>query len=98
MHATFAAADPDRDHREGRRPTADDPRAAAQLRGGHTGGLGTRAGPGRVPSSDVAGKLPALSAYLGHAHPASTYWYLSGSPNLLASAARRLEQMAGELR
>jgi integrase len=28
---------------------------------------------------DVATKLPVLSAYLGHAHPASTYWYYSDS-------------------
>lgn len=44
---------------------------------------------------DVAARLPALSAYLGHAHPASTYWYLSAAPDLLASAAHRLEQAAG---
>ena len=29
---------------------------------------------------DVAARLPALSAYLGHAHPASTYWYLHRRP------------------
>jgi integrase/recombinase XerD len=48
---------------------------------------------------DVATKLPVLSAYLGHAHPASTYWYLSegsGIPDLLALAAQRLEQAAGD--
>ena len=43
---------------------------------------------------DVAAKLPVLSAYLGHAHPASTYWYLSAAPDLLALAAHRLEQAA----
>jgi integrase/recombinase XerD len=44
---------------------------------------------------DVAAKLPALSAYMGHAHPASTYWYLSAAPDLLALAAQRLEQAQG---
>jgi integrase/recombinase XerD len=28
---------------------------------------------------DVAARLPVLSAYLGHAHPVSTYWYYSDS-------------------
>jgi integrase len=45
--------------------------------------------------ADVAAKLPVLSAYLGHAHPASTYWYLSAAPDLLAAAARRLESGGG---
>lgn len=39
---------------------------------------------------DVAAKLPALAAYLGHSHPASTYWYLQAIPELLAAAAQRL--------
>ncbi len=46
--------------------------------------------------ADVAAKLPILSAYLGHAHPASTYWYLSAAPDLLALAAERLEHTEGE--
>jgi integrase len=41
--------------------------------------------------ADVAARLPVLSTYLGHVSPASTYWYLSASPPLLAAAARRLE-------
>lgn len=41
--------------------------------------------------ADVEGRLPALSTFLGHAHPANTYWYLSGSPELLGAAAARLE-------
>lgn len=40
---------------------------------------------------DVGARLPVLSTYLGHASPASTYWYLSASPSLLAAAARRLD-------
>jgi integrase len=40
---------------------------------------------------DVHPRLPVLSTYLGHVSPASTYWYLSASPPLLAAAARRLD-------
>ena len=40
--------------------------------------------------ADVASRMPLLSAYLGHAAPEHTYWYLSASPELLAEAARRL--------
>ncbi len=35
--------------------------------------------------------LPVLSTYLGHVNPASTYWYLEATPELLAEAAIRLE-------
>jgi integrase len=45
---------------------------------------------------DVAAKLPVLSASMGHAHPASTYWYLSAAPDLLALAAQRLERAVGD--
>jgi integrase/recombinase XerD len=47
---------------------------------------------------DVQARLPALSTYLGHANPAATYWYLTGTPELLALAARRLEAAAGGAR
>jgi integrase len=40
---------------------------------------------------DVAARLPLLSAWLGHADPGSTYWYLTGTPELLALAGQRLE-------
>lgn len=40
---------------------------------------------------DVQARLSWLATYLGHADPKSTYWYLSGSPQLLALAAARLE-------
>jgi len=43
---------------------------------------------------DVQTKLPALSTYLGHREPASTYWYLSAVPELLACAAARQESSA----
>ena len=45
--------------------------------------------------TDVAGHLPVLSAYLGHSHPASTYWYLQACPELLGLAAERLERSWG---
>ena len=41
--------------------------------------------------TDVAAQLPRLSTYLGHSNPADTYWYLTATPELLALAARRLE-------
>jgi len=40
---------------------------------------------------DPERKLPLLSAYLGHVHVADTQWYLSGSPELMRAAMRRLE-------
>jgi integrase len=43
---------------------------------------------------DVATRLASLSTYLGHAHITDTYWYLTGSPDLLAVAACRFEQIA----
>ena len=45
---------------------------------------------------DVQGRMPALSTYLGHVHPANTYWYLSSVPELLHLAARRLDAEPGE--
>jgi integrase/recombinase XerD len=44
---------------------------------------------------DVQARLAWLSTYLGHREPRYTYWYLSATPELLAVAARRLED-AGE--
>ena len=46
--------------------------------------------------ADVAPRLPLLSTYLGHVHPANTYWYLSAAPELLALAGRRLERSLEE--
>ena len=40
--------------------------------------------------ADVEAMLPRLSTYLGHVHPANTYWYLSAAPELLGLAADRL--------
>lgn len=44
----------------------------------------------------VETRLPQLSTYLGHVDPASTYWYLTGSPELLALAGQRLQRSLGE--
>jgi integrase len=41
---------------------------------------------------DVEQRLPVLSTYLGHAHTADTYWYLSLHPELMGLATTRLEQ------
>ena len=41
--------------------------------------------------ADVRALLPSLSTYMGHVNPASTYWYLSASPQLLEHAVTRLE-------
>jgi integrase len=41
---------------------------------------------------DVQARLPLLSTYLGHVHPANTYWYLSAAPELLSLAGERLER------
>ena len=47
---------------------------------------------------DVAARLPLLSTWLGHAGPSGTYWYLTGTPELLALAAERLAAPEGERR
>lgn len=40
---------------------------------------------------DVQPRLPLLSTWLGHVNPASTFWYLTAAPELLALAADRLD-------
>jgi integrase/recombinase XerD len=41
--------------------------------------------------ADVGHLLPALSTYLGHISPATTYWYLHACPQLMTEAVKRLE-------
>lgn len=41
---------------------------------------------------DVEHEISKLSAYLGHAHVSSTYWYIEAVPELLQLATRRLER------
>lgn len=40
---------------------------------------------------DVEARMALLSTYLGHVHPANTYWYLSAAPELLSLVAARLD-------
>jgi integrase len=40
---------------------------------------------------DVEQQIPKLATYLGHTHVSDTYWYLSGVPELMQLAAKRLE-------
>ncbi len=42
---------------------------------------------------DIDRKMPALSTYLGHVSPESTYWYLQSVPELIGLASQRLEQI-----
>lgn len=42
------------------------------------------------PGADPAAVLPILSTWLGHADPSDTYWYLTGTSELLAAASDRL--------
>jgi integrase len=44
---------------------------------------------------DVERRVPILSTYLGHVSPSSTYWYFTGTPELLALASRRSERAWG---
>ena len=41
--------------------------------------------------ADVPALLPSLSTWLGHADPASTFWYIHATPELLALAAGMLQ-------
>lgn len=43
----------------------------------------------------VDARLPSLSTYLGHVSPASTYWYLIATPELLQRASQRAERLVG---
>lgn len=45
--------------------------------------------------ADVHARIPRLSTFLGHVDPKSTYWYLTGTPELLALAAGRIEHAFG---
>jgi integrase/recombinase XerD len=45
---------------------------------------------------DVQKLLPHLAVYLGHVGPENTYWYLSGTPELLHTASTRFESQHKE--
>ena len=44
---------------------------------------------------DPAAVLPVLATWLGHADPGDTYWYLTGTAELLEAAMQRLDSLAG---
>lgn len=46
---------------------------------------------------DIDGRMPALSTYVGHRAPSSTYWYLSATPELMALVSRKVERALGVL-
>jgi integrase len=46
---------------------------------------------------DVEQAVYALSFYMGHVGPSSTYWYFSAIPELLELARNRLERKRGNL-
>lgn len=50
-----------------------------------------------INGSAVEALMPLLSTYLGHTKASDTYWYLTGVPELLSLAARRLETAGGKL-
>jgi integrase/recombinase XerD len=45
---------------------------------------------------NAAELLPHLSVYLGHLAPVDTYWYLTATPELLATASARFENRLSE--
>ncbi|MGB3185675.1 MAG: tyrosine-type recombinase/integrase [Ornithinimicrobium sp.] len=42
---------------------------------------------------EIDRKMPALSTYLGHVSPESTYWYLQSVPELIGLASEQLERI-----
>jgi integrase len=44
---------------------------------------------------DIGHRIAALTTYLGHGKVRDTYWYLTGTPELLAIAGDRFAQFAG---
>lgn len=45
--------------------------------------------------NEPGNRIALLATYLGHVDPASTYWYLSAAPELMALACSRLETHLG---
>ena len=45
---------------------------------------------------DVDEMMPVLSAWLGHVSPASTYWYLSNTPELAAALGAQFPVLGGD--
>jgi hypothetical protein len=45
---------------------------------------------------NVSSICTGFSVYLGHVDPENTYWYLSGTPELLRAASARFESQPME--
>jgi integrase/recombinase XerD len=45
---------------------------------------------------DPAAVLPLLATWLGHSEPSDTYWYLTGTAELLAAATDRVTYRHGD--
>ena len=43
-------------------------------------------------AADVRAQMPVLSTYLGHGHVTDTYWYVTGTPELMAAVGQRLDK------
>jgi integrase len=43
---------------------------------------------------DIDNAIAALSTYVGHAKVSDTYWYMTGIPDLMATAGSRFERFA----
>ena len=48
--------------------------------------------------ADIDNAVAALSTYVGHAKISDTYWYLTGVPELMATACKRFELFAADTR
>ena len=51
----------------------------------------------RAYRATLDARMPALSTYLGHRSPSSTYWYLTAAPELMALVSRKVERALGEI-
>jgi len=43
-------------------------------------------------AEDVRRRLPILCTYLGHGHVTDTYWYVTGTPELMAAVGQQLDK------
>jgi site-specific recombinase XerD len=48
----------------------------------------------QADGADIDNAIAALSTYVGHAKISDTYWYLTGIPDLMATAGNRFEDFA----
>jgi integrase/recombinase XerD len=62
----------------------------------HTFAVNTMLDAYRDPHADPAATLALLSTWLGHADPKDTYWYLTGTAELMVAAAARAQDRADQ--